>query len=725
MGRRVCVWAVPIAAALACLAEVAPAQAQSSPLRLAAPADCPTNPNCIPGLRRVYGTEPPRSALVRLTAADAGIQALDDGLAELAVAFSSNPALSRPDVLTLRDDKRMIGPDHIVPVVRSSLLARYGAPLRRRLNMASRLLTTLSLRDLNQQVVDGRLPEAVGGEFAGANGLGGRARRRPGPRIVMGYQDFDENQTLAHFYAEALRGAGYRVTVRSVRGLRPAAVSAMRRGRIDFWPGYSGSLLEYLGGRSLPRALARIRAQPLRRAQAQNRNVFAMKRDVAQRLGISKLSDLAGRWPAVAVRARASADPLQEEQWAVSPGAVPDLPGAWAVSQGAGAVVAVVDSGMRLDHSDLAPNAWTNFREVPGNGADDDGNGYVDDVYGVDLTSTSAGQNLGDGHGHGTHVAGIIAAAANGRGVIGVAPRAKVMTVKVLDASGAGTTGGVAEGIRYAAAMGARVINASLEGDTPDPRVDAAIAEAGAANALVVVSAGNDARDIDQRPSYPASSAAPNVLAVSATAPYEGRTLDSYSNYGRLTVGLAAPGGLILSTTNDGAWGEKSGTSMAAPMVAGVAALVLAVNPSIRAQDLRALLLQHAKRSTLPVGAGYLDAVGSVLSAATAVGYTPPQPPRLRILRATADRRRTQLQVAVTGSTQAIKSYRVMLDGRRRGALAARSPNFKVTLPRRGSRVRVDALDASGGRLATAGEKVERLRAGKRMVDRGPGVRTT
>ena len=201
------------------------------------------------------------------------------------MAFSSDPALSRPDVKVLRDDKHMIGPDRVVPVARTDLLERYGTDLRRRLNAASRLLTTLALRGLNQQVIDGRLPEAVGGEFVDANGLGGTAERKPGPRIVVGYQDFAENETLAHLYAEALRAGGYRVAVRAVGGLRQATMRALRRGRIDLYPGYSGSLLEYLGGRSLRRALARIGAEPLALTQAQNRNVFATKTDTARRLG--------------------------------------------------------------------------------------------------------------------------------------------------------------------------------------------------------------------------------------------------------------------------------------------------------------------------------------------------------------------------------------------------------------------------------------------------------
>src|SRR3954470_20867188 len=143
---------------------VGDAGAQTPRVRFAAPASCPVNANCIPGFKRVYGVDP-SPFYVRLTVADAGLQALDDGLAEVALAFSSDPQLSRPDILALRDDKRMISADHVVPVVRSSVLRRYGAALRRRLDNASGLLSTLELRALNQRVIDGRLPEAVGGEF--------------------------------------------------------------------------------------------------------------------------------------------------------------------------------------------------------------------------------------------------------------------------------------------------------------------------------------------------------------------------------------------------------------------------------------------------------------------------------------------------------------------------------------------------------------------------------
>ncbi len=303
--------------------------------------------------------------------------------------------------------------------------------------------------------------------------------------------------------------------------------------------------------------------------------------------------------------AGAPADALQGEQWAVAPDTLFDLPGAWELSDGAGVVVAVVDSGMRLDHPDLAPNAWTNFAEVPGNGVDDDANGYVDDVHGVDLTSGRSGQDVHDGYGHGTHVSGTIAAAANGRGVVGVAYRAKLMTVKVLDDAGAGTTGGVAEGIRYAAANGARIVNLSLETQFDDPRMRAAVAAAAAANVLVICAAGNSGLNVDRSAVFPVSITAPNLVGVAATAPDEGTRaaavlqLRPADGPGR-RAGRRGP-----LHIHEGGFEVKSGTSMAAPHVTGVAALMAAVAPGLFAADLRALLLQHAARSSAPVAAGH------------------------------------------------------------------------------------------------------------------------
>ena len=293
-----------IGLALAVWLCAAPAQAQQ--VRLAAPADCLVNPGCGVGLKSVYGLDV-TPALVPLTVADIGIAALDDGLAEVAVTLSSDPQLSRPDIVTLSDDRRMVYPDRVVPVVRRGLLRAYGVrgarDIRRRRDAASAALTTSALRGLNQAVDDGRLPEAVGGEFAEAYGLATHGRRRRGPRIDIGFMSFAENETLAYMFAEALRAGGYRVSVRGVGGLRPEAVARLRGNALDVFPAYDGSLLRYLVGTSpdrlaagLRRTLARIDAEPMRLSRAQNRNVFVTKTDTALRLGLARISDLARYW---------------------------------------------------------------------------------------------------------------------------------------------------------------------------------------------------------------------------------------------------------------------------------------------------------------------------------------------------------------------------------------------------------------------------------------------
>jgi len=436
---------------------------------------------------------------------------------------------------------------------------------------------------------------------------------------------------------------------------------------------------------------------------------------------------LAAAWVAAILAATpaggAPSDALQSEQWAIAPEVVFDLPGAWSLSEGAGVTVAVVDSGMRMDHPDLAPNAWINFAEVPGNGVDDDANGYVDDVHGVDLTTTRTGQDLHDGFGHGTHVAGTIAAAANGRGVVGVAYRAKLMTVKVLDDRGAGMTGNVAEGIRYAAANGARIINLSLEGTTDDARVRAAVEAAQAANVLIVCSAGNSGVDIDRQPVYPVSIAAPNIVGVAATGPADGRKLPDFSNYGKLTVPLAAPGVLVISTSRTGAYEVKSGTSMAAPHVTGVAALMAAVAPELPAAELRALLLQHAARGSVPVSAGYVNALGAVLAASEVSSHMLSQPPTVRILSATRGGGSIRAQIALLGAINGVSRVAVRLDGRRVAQLRGGRSVLNVRVRgRSGRRLRVDALAVDGRRLATATARVRAVRKGKHSVGSGGGI---
>ena len=286
----------------------APAGAQQPPrVRLAAPSDCLTNAGCGAGLKRVYKLNVAGS-FAPLAVADAGISSLDDGVGEVAIAFSSDPDLGRADIVQLRDDKHMIGSDHVVPVIRRRTVARLGRGVRRALDAASALLSSSALRGLNQQVLDGRLAEAVGAEFSDANGLGASRRARKRGRLVVGYMAFDEDEVLAWYYAEALRGAGYSVRVRAIGGLRPEAVKAVLSGKIDVYPGYSRSLTDYLTHKQvltpdvrpeLSRALAKVGAVAARPAAATDQNVFVTKRETADALGLAKISDLARFWPAV------------------------------------------------------------------------------------------------------------------------------------------------------------------------------------------------------------------------------------------------------------------------------------------------------------------------------------------------------------------------------------------------------------------------------------------
>ena len=428
--------------------------------------------------------------------------------------------------------------------------------------------------------------------------------------------------------------------------------------------------------------------------------------------------------PAVA-SAREPSDSLQGEQWAVAQGAIFNLPGAWELSQGAGVTVAVVDSGAKLDHPDLAPNIWTNFKEIPGNGVDDDHNGYVDDVHGVDLTSKSQGQNLSDGFGHGTHVAGTIAAAANGKGVVGVAFRAKLMIVRVLDDEGAGSTGAVAEGIRYAAANGARIINLSLETTST---THACARPSRRPRTPTCSSWRRRATAARRRPPsvVPGRDRRPERRRRGRYGADAGRSLADFSNYGRLTIPVAAPGVDVLSTSRTGGYEYKSGTSMAAPHVAGVAALMAAVAPQLTAAELRAILLQHAPRSGLPIGAGYVDALGAVLGASGSSSFQQGQPPQARVLQATRKGRTTQAQIALLGAVSAVSRVQVKLDGRKVAQLRGGTSPLTVRLRgRSGRKLSVVAIAADGRALAKASAKVRKLRTGKRHVSSGGGIGTS
>ena len=280
------------------------------------------------------------------------------------------------------------------------------------------------------------------------------------------------------------------------------------------------------------------------------------------------------------------------------PGMVPAL-------GGGGVIVAIVDSGADLRHSSLQQHLWTNSGEVAGNGLDDDANGYVDDVHGVNILAP--GSPPDDGYGHGTAVAGLVAASdAEASGVTGAAPGARLMIVRVLGDDGEGNTEQLAAGITYAVRNHASVINCSVNSEFDSPAVDTAIAGANAAGIPVVAAAGNDNLDLDENRTYPARTDSDAVVSVAATqAP---GTLAGFSNFGLRSVDLAAPGVDLVTTYTDDSYTTLSGTSAAAPLVTAAIANERAARPQATLPQVRAALTSSAARRDVPVINGELDA---------------------------------------------------------------------------------------------------------------------
>lgn len=304
-----------------------------------------------------------------------------------------------------------------------------------------------------------------------------------------------------------------------------------------------------------------------------------------------------------------------------------NIPEAWNQVKGKDmkeVVVAVLDTGIDIGHPDLERHIWTNEKEMNGRpGIDDDGNGYVDDVHGWDfLNHDQTVFDSPDNDLHGTHVAGTIAAGINdGIGVAGIAPNVKIMPLKFIGPDG-GTTFDAIEAIHYAQKMGADVINSSWagEGGFNGDALEQAIAQSGI---LFVAAAGNESKNIDVRPSYPASYKTANILSVAAV---DNRgNLASFSNYGKTSVDVAAPGVAILSTVPRqysslyADYGYADGTSMAAPHVSGAAALLLGLHSSSTVQLIDAL---KATGKPLVSGSGDIG-TGDMIDASAAISkYT-------------------------------------------------------------------------------------------------------
>jgi len=318
---------------------------------------------------------------------------------------------------------------------------------------------------------------------------------------------------------------------------------------------------------------------------------------------------------------------------------------AWDITQGNGVTVAVIDTGVDLTHEDLVGNLWTNAGESSCTDAiDNDQNGYIDDCNGWNFVSGT--KNPTDDHGHGTHVSGTIAAVANnGKGIVGVAPQARIMALKGLDINGSGLMSGLVSAIYYAADNGADVINASWGGSGPTPQtlIDALAYAHDVKDVVFVAAAGNSATEIGSQAQgfYPA-----NIRSSITVSAYDHTdTIAYFSNRG-VKVDVAAPGGgdtdatgLIIqpirsilsakaalagsSMTSNGVlvvasqYVRQAGTSMAAPHVAGAAALVRALHPEFNAEQVRQALRQGANDVSTPgfdtnAGYGRVNALGAL-----------------------------------------------------------------------------------------------------------------
>lgn len=261
-------------------------------------------------------------------------------------------------------------------------------------------------------------------------------------------------------------------------------------------------------------------------------------------------------------------------------------------------IVALIDTGVDITHPELSGSIWTNTGEIPGDGIDNDGNGYIDDVYGWNFYDNNAQVFTGADDNHGTHSAGTIAAARNGVGTVGICDPAyvKIMVIKTLGtSSGVGTVSNVVKAIRYAQANGASICNLSFGTMKYSEELYQAIKDSGM---LFIVAAGNgdasgNGYSIDEQPMYPASFELDNIISV-ANLRFDGQ-LDRASNYGVRSVDLAAPGNYILSTITGNDYAYMSGTSMAAPMVTGTAAMLYSCDASLSLMDVRNRILQSAR----------------------------------------------------------------------------------------------------------------------------------
>jgi subtilisin family serine protease len=319
-------------------------------------------------------------------------------------------------------------------------------------------------------------------------------------------------------------------------------------------------------------------------------------------------------------------DPSFPNQWDMTK---IQAPAAWNKTTGGGSVVvAVIDTGVDYTHPDLKANMWHNAGEIAGNGVDDDGNGYVDDVYGIDAANFDSDPI--DDEDHGTHCAGSIGAVGNnGVGISGVNWNVKIMALKFMDSSGSGYTSDAIACLNYATMMKQRGVNVvatsnSWGGGGFSQAMKNAFDAASNAGILSAVAAGNEGANNETTPSYPASFTTGGIITVAASDSSDNKP--SWSNYGATSVDLAAPGVSILSTIRGG-YAYYSGTSMATPHVAGAIALLAAYSGSSSPAQLKAALLSSV--DVLPQWQGKVLSNGR-LNLAKAMDALAPTTPAIR-----------------------------------------------------------------------------------------------
>ncbi len=418
---------------------------------------------------------------------------------------------------------------------------------------------------------------------------------------------------------DAVAGAGRRLLVRFEAGVDPADRAAIKDSvEAEFLRSYSLvprlQLLKLPTGADRDETIATLESEP---------GVAYAEPDLIRQIEVTSPNDTFYRSPNFylwGLNNTGQSFTVGSTGYTGTPDADIDAPEAWDLTRGSSSVtVAVIDSGMQLNHPDLAANLWTNPNETPGNGIDDDANGRIDDVNGWDFVNSD--NDPTDDDGHGTHVAGTIGAAGNNNsGVTGVAWNVKLMPLKACNAAGSCAISATIAALNYAVAQGVKISNNSYGGISSQSTSERnAITAARDAGHLFVAAAGNDGvnTDVPANAHYPSNYNLDNIISVASTTLNDG--LSSFSNYGTTSVDLGAPGSQILSTYTTSSYVWANGTSMASPHVAGVAALVKSRKPDWSYSQVRSRLIDNtrplASLSGTTVTGGMLNAYSALLFA--------------------------------------------------------------------------------------------------------------